>query len=96
MISQDPSGNRDDAIEARYWRIEESEVHAMLGTIDQVYLYDLLEAILQKNGTNILNIAYASTSKILSFIVTFPSQELQRETKREVLELTLQLHTHFS
>ena len=57
----------DQAIIFSKGKIEESEVHAMLGTIDQVYLYDLLEAILQKNGTNLLNIADGIEAKSLSF-----------------------------
>ena len=57
----------DQAIIFSKGKIEESEVHAMLGTIDQVYLYDLLEAILQKNGANLLNIADGIEAKSLSF-----------------------------
>ena len=57
----------DQAIIFSKGKIEESGVHAMLGTIDQVYLYDLLEAILQKNGTDLLNIANGIESKSLSF-----------------------------
>ena len=57
----------DQAIIFSKGKIEESGVHAMLGTIDQVYLYDLLEAILQKNGTNLLNIADGIEAKSLSF-----------------------------
>ena len=41
----------DQAIIFGKGKIKESDVHSMLGTIDQVYLYDLLEAIIQKNGT---------------------------------------------
>jgi len=57
----------DQAIIFSKGKVEESRVHAMLGTIDQVYLYDLLEAILQKNGANLLNIADGIEAKSLSF-----------------------------
>lgn len=57
----------DQAIIFSKGKIEESGVHAMLGTIDQVYLYDLLEAILQKDGTKLLNIANGIEEKSLSF-----------------------------
>lgn len=57
----------DQAIIFSKGKIEESGVHAMLGTIDQVYLYDLLEAILQRNGTDLLDIANGIEAKSLSF-----------------------------
>lgn len=57
----------DQAIIFGKGKIKESDVHSMLGTIDQVYLYDLLEAIIQKNGTELLNIADGIEAKSLSF-----------------------------
>lgn len=57
----------DQAIIFGKGKIEESEIHSMLGTIDQVYLYDLLEAIIQKNGAKMLNIADGIEAKSLSF-----------------------------
>ncbi len=57
----------DQAIIFGKGTIEESGVHAMLGTIDQVYLYDLVEAIIQKDGTKLLNIADGIEAKSLSF-----------------------------
>jgi DNA polymerase-3 subunit gamma/tau len=57
----------DQAIIFSKGTIKESGVHAMLGTIDQVYLYDLLEAIIQKDGAKLLNIANGIEEKSLSF-----------------------------
>jgi len=57
----------DQAIIFGKGKIKESDIHSMLGTIDQVYLYDLLEAIIQKNGTKLLNIADGIEAKSLSF-----------------------------
>ena len=57
----------DQAIIFGKGKIEESGVHAMLGTIDKVYLYDLLEAIIQKDGIKLLNIADGIEAKSLSF-----------------------------
>ncbi len=57
----------DQAIIFGKGKIKESDVHSMLGTIDQVYLYDLLEAIIQKNGAELLNIADGIEAKSLSF-----------------------------
>ena len=57
----------DQAIIFGKGKIKESDIRSMLGTIDQVYLYDLLEAIIQKNGTELLNIADGIEAKSLSF-----------------------------
>lgn len=57
----------DQAIMFGKGKVEETETHAMLGTIDQSYLYDLLEALIQKNGTQMLDVADAIQMRSLSF-----------------------------
>ena len=57
----------DQAIIFGKGKIEETETRAMLGTIDQSYLYDLLEALIQKNGTQMLDVADAIQMRSLSF-----------------------------
>ena len=64
----------DQAIIFGKGEINESGVHTMLGTIDQVYLYELLEAIVQKNGVKLLKIADEMESKSFSF--DFALQEM--------------------
>tara|TARA_B100000686_G_scaffold206953_1_gene213883 strand:+ start:1777 stop:3417 length:1641 start_codon:yes stop_codon:yes gene_type:complete len=66
----------DQAIIFSKGKIEEPEVHAMLGTIDQTYLYDLLEAVIQKNGIKLLSIADDIEARSLSF--DFVLQEIAR------------------
>ena len=66
----------DQAIIFSRGKLEESEVHAMLGTIDQSYLYDLLEAIIQKNGITLLSIADDIETRSISF--DFVLQEIAR------------------
>lgn len=57
----------DQAIIFGKGKVEETGIHAMLGTIDQSYLYDLLEALIQKDGAKMLDIADAIEAKSLSF-----------------------------
>lgn len=57
----------DQAIIFGGGKVEKTEIHAMLGTIDQSYLYDLLEALIQKNGTQMLAVADSIEMRSLSF-----------------------------
>jgi DNA polymerase-3 subunit gamma/tau len=57
----------DQAIIFGEGKVEKTETHAMLGTVDQSYLYDLLEALTQKNGTQMLAIADSIEMRSLSF-----------------------------
>lgn len=66
----------DQAIIFGDGKVEKTEIHAMLGTIDQSYLYDLLEALIQKNGTQMLAIADSIQMRSLSFDTAL--QELAR------------------
>lgn len=66
----------DQAIIFGEGKVEKTEIHAMLGTIDQSYLYDLLEALIQKNGTQMLAIADSIHMRSLSFDTAL--QELAR------------------
>ncbi|TDI82272.1 MAG: DNA polymerase III subunit gamma/tau [Betaproteobacteria bacterium] len=66
----------DQAIIFGKGKVEETEVHAMLGNIDQSYLYDLLEALAQKDGAQMLAVADAIEVRSLSFDVAL--QDLAR------------------
>jgi len=57
----------DQAIIFGKGKVEETGVHAMLGTINQSYLYDLLEALTQKDGAQMLAVADAIEARSLSF-----------------------------
>lgn len=57
----------DQAIAFGEGRIEEAGVRAMLGAIDQGYLYDLLDALARKDGAGMLAIADAMEARSLSF-----------------------------
>jgi len=57
----------DQAIIFGKGKVEETEINAMLGTIDQTYLYDLLEALIQKDGARMLAVADAIEVRSLSF-----------------------------
>lgn len=57
----------DQAIIFGGGKVEETIIHNMLGTVDQSYLYDLLEALLQKNGDQMLAVADTIESRSLSF-----------------------------
>ncbi len=56
----------DQAIAFGEGKIEEAEVRDMLGAIDQSYLYDLLDALSQKDGAKMLAIADAMETRSLS------------------------------
>ncbi|MBA4142992.1 MAG: DNA polymerase III subunit gamma/tau [Nitrosospira sp.] len=56
----------DQAIGFGEGKIEEDVVRDMLGTIDQGYLYDLLDALAQNDGPRMLSIADAMESRSLS------------------------------
>lgn len=57
----------DQAIAYGNGVVEEADIHAMLGMIDQEYLYDLLEAIAGKDGARMLLIADEMEARSLSF-----------------------------
>jgi DNA polymerase-3 subunit gamma/tau len=57
----------DQAIAFGEGKIEEAGVRDMLGAIDQGYLYDLLDALVQKDGVRMLAIADAMETRSLSF-----------------------------
>jgi DNA polymerase-3 subunit gamma/tau len=57
----------DQAIAFGEGTIAEASVRAMLGAIDQGYLYDLLDALAQKDGVQMLALADAMEAHSLSF-----------------------------
>jgi len=57
----------DQAIAFGEGKIEETGVRGMLGIIDQSYLFDLLEALAQQNGTQIMALADEMEAQCLSF-----------------------------
>ncbi len=57
----------DQAIDFGQGKVEEAEVRDMLGVIDQCYLYDLLDALAQKDGSQILSLADEMEARCLSF-----------------------------
>ena len=57
----------DQAIAFGEGRVEETGVRDMLGAIDQSYLYDLLGALVQKDGARMMEIADAMETRSLSF-----------------------------
>jgi len=57
----------DQAIAFGEGKIEEAGVRDMLGAIDQGYLYDLLGALVQKDGVRMLAVADAMETRSLSF-----------------------------
>ncbi|CAH1386062.1 DNA polymerase III subunit gamma/tau [Candidatus Nitrotoga sp. M5] len=59
----------DQAIAYSDSRIEESTVCNMLGSIDQSYLYDLLQTLLLRDGAGLLRIADEMQSRSLAFDV---------------------------
>jgi len=59
----------DQAIAFGQGNVEEAGVREMLGIIDQSYLFDLLDALAQKDGLKILSLADAMEAQCLSFDV---------------------------
>lgn len=57
----------DQAIAFGAGKIEETNVRDMLGIIDQGYLYDLLDALVQKNGLKLLSLADEMEMQCFSF-----------------------------
>lgn len=57
----------DQAIAFGEGKVEEAGVRDMLGAIDQSYLYDLLDALAQKDGTRMLEMADTMETRSLSF-----------------------------
>nr|WP_294842112.1 DNA polymerase III subunit gamma/tau [uncultured Methylotenera sp.] len=57
----------DQAIAYGGQTVHESEVRAMLGAIDQSYLYQLLDALLTNDGNSLINQAKAMEERSISF-----------------------------
>lgn len=57
----------DQAIAFGAGKIEEASVRDMLGIIDQGYLFDLLDALVQKNGQELLSLSDEMEAQCLSF-----------------------------
>ncbi len=57
----------DQAIAFGHGEVAEASVREMLGAIDQNYLYDLLDALVQNNGERMLSIADEMELRSLSF-----------------------------
>ncbi|MDX8379801.1 MAG: DNA polymerase III subunit gamma/tau [Gallionella sp.] len=57
----------DQAIAFSMGKIEEAAVRSMLGTIDQGYLFEILDALRQLNGVSLLEIADNMASRSISF-----------------------------
>lgn len=57
----------DQAIAYGGQTVNETEVRAMLGAIDQSYLYQLLEALLANDGSSLINQAKAMEERSISF-----------------------------
>ena len=57
----------DQAIAFGQGTVAETDVREMLGAIDQNYLFDLLDALTQKNGARLLSIADEMETRSLSF-----------------------------
>ncbi len=57
----------DQAIAYGQGRVEEAMVRAMLGAIDQAYLYNMLEALLARDGAALLSIADEMLGRSMDF-----------------------------
>lgn len=57
----------DQAIAFGAGKIEEASIRDMLGIIDHSYLFDLLDALIQKNGLKLLSLADEMETQCLSF-----------------------------
>ncbi len=57
----------DQAIAFGQGKVEEMDMRAMLGVIDQRYLYDFLDALVQKDGVQVLSLADEMNARCLSF-----------------------------
>ncbi|MEQ1813131.1 MAG: DNA polymerase III subunit gamma/tau, partial [Candidatus Nitrotoga sp.] len=92
----------DQAIAYSDSQVDEEVVRNMLGAIDQQYLYDLLRALLARDGVGLLAVADNMTSRSLPFdvalqdfatllhrialIQTVPAAMAEEETEREILQ----------
>ena len=92
----------DQAIAYSNSQVDEETVRNMLGAIDQQYLYDLLRALLVRDGVGLLAVADNMTSRSLPFdvalqdfatllhrialIQTVPAAMAEDETERETLQ----------
>lgn len=56
----------DQAIAHGGGEVKEAEVRAMLGAVDQTYLYDLLDGILNQDGVAVLNVADSMAARSIS------------------------------
>ena len=99
----------DQAIAYSDSRVDEATVRSMLGAIDQSYLYDMLHALLARDGAGMLRIADDMTSRSVAFDAalqdlatllhrialaqTVPQAIAEDEPERDRL---LQLAQHFS
>lgn len=77
----------DQAIAFGEGNIEETGVRAMLGIIDQSYLFDLLEALAQRNGAQLMVLADEMEAQCLSFDAAL--QELAAVLHRIALAQTV-------
>ena len=77
----------DQAIAFGEGNIEETGVRAMLGIIDQSYLFDLLEALAQRNGAQLMALADEMEAQCLSFDAAL--QELAAVLHRIALAQTV-------
>lgn len=57
----------DQAIAFSAGKVEEAVVRSMLGAVDQGYLFDLLAALREQNGANLLGIADNMAARSISF-----------------------------
>ena len=57
----------DQAIAYGSGQIQEAEVRAMLGAVDQAYLFDLLDALSRQDGAGLLTVADNMATRSLSF-----------------------------
>jgi len=57
----------DQAIAFSLGKVEEQIVRTMLGTIDQTYLYDLLTALRDRNGANLIAVADGMVTHSVAF-----------------------------
>ena len=74
LIAKAASGSRrdalsllDQAIAYGSQSVQEKEVRAMLGTIDQSYLIELLKALIQKDGEALMSQAKAMSERSIAF-----------------------------
>jgi DNA polymerase-3 subunit gamma/tau len=77
----------DQAIAHGAGRVDESSVRAMLGTVDQSYLFSILDALVRRDGARML--AIADEMQARSFDFEFALQDLATLLHRIALSQTL-------